>query len=81
LEVATNDIFSEEESFTFQSAIFDKESKKMILERGDQKSKKGKSLSKVDLKDMRSSKYLKFTKKPMMLLLIPLMGWRPKMPS
>ena len=44
LEFAANEIFSEEESRTFQSAIFYKESKKMIVERGDQKNKKGKSL-------------------------------------
>jgi len=52
LEFAANEIFSEEESHTFQSAIFYKESKKMILERGDQKNKKGKYRSAVDLKDM-----------------------------
>jgi hypothetical protein len=52
LEVAANEIFSEEESFTFQSAIFYKGSKKLIIERGDQKNKKGKSRVEVDLKDM-----------------------------
>jgi hypothetical protein len=41
LEVVSNDTFGEEESFTFQSAIF-AESKKLIVERGDQKNKKGK---------------------------------------
>jgi hypothetical protein len=45
LEVVANEIFSEEESFTFQSVIFYKESKKLIVERGDQKNKKGKSHS------------------------------------
>jgi hypothetical protein len=44
LEVVANETFSEEKSFTFQSAIFDKESKKLIVERGDQKNKKGKIL-------------------------------------
>ena len=34
-EIVANETFSEEGSFTFQSAIFDKESKKMIIERGD----------------------------------------------
>jgi hypothetical protein len=53
LEVVANDIFSEEESFTFQSDIFYMESKKLIVKRGDQKNKKGKSRSEVDLKDMR----------------------------
>jgi ribosomal protein S3AE len=37
LEVVANETFSEEKSFTFQSSIFDKESKKLIVERGDQK--------------------------------------------
>jgi hypothetical protein len=55
LEVVANDIFSEEESFTFQSAIFDNESKKLIVERGDQKNKKVNSHSEVDLKYMRPS--------------------------
>jgi hypothetical protein len=32
LEVVANDIFSEKESFTFQSVIFYKESKKLIVE-------------------------------------------------
>ena len=40
LEVVANEIFREEESFTFQSVMFDKESKKLIVERGDQKNEK-----------------------------------------
>jgi hypothetical protein len=53
LEFVGNETFSEEESFTFQSVFFYKESKKLIIERSDQKNKKGKSRSEVDLKDMR----------------------------
>jgi hypothetical protein len=34
LEVV-NESFSEEESFTIQSVVFDKDSKKLILERND----------------------------------------------
>jgi hypothetical protein len=49
LEVVANETFSEEESFTFQSVVFDNESKKLIVERGDQKSKRGKSRLEVDL--------------------------------
>jgi hypothetical protein len=49
LEVVGNEIFSEDESFTFQSVVFNKESKKLIVERSDQKNKNGKE---VDLKDM-----------------------------
>jgi hypothetical protein len=47
-----HEMFSEEESFTFQSVVFDKESKKLIVERSDQENKKENSSSKVDLKDM-----------------------------
>jgi hypothetical protein len=54
LEIIENETFSEEESFTFQSVVFDKESKKLIIEKGDLKNKKGKSRSEVDLKDMRT---------------------------
>jgi hypothetical protein len=43
LEVVGNETFSEEESFIFQSVVFDKDSKKLIVERSDQKNKKGKS--------------------------------------
>jgi len=43
LEVIGNETFSEEESFTFQSVVFYKESKKLIVERSDQKNKNGKS--------------------------------------
>jgi hypothetical protein len=59
LEVVGNETFSEEESFTFQSVVFDKESKKLIVERSDQKNKKGNSRSEVDLKDMRPSQISK----------------------
>jgi hypothetical protein len=59
LEVVPNETFSEEESFTFQSVVFDKESKKLIVERSDQKNKNGKSRSKVNLKDMQPSQISK----------------------
>jgi hypothetical protein len=44
LEVVENETFSEEESFTFQSVVFDKQSKKLIVERSDQKIKREISL-------------------------------------
>ena len=59
LEIVENETFSEEESFTFQNVIFDKESKKLIIEKGDQKNKRGKSRTEVELKDMRSSQISK----------------------
>jgi hypothetical protein len=63
LEVIANETFSEEESFTFQTVVFDKESKKMIVEISDQENKKGKSCSEVDLKDMRLSQISKIHRK------------------
>jgi hypothetical protein len=78
LEVVANETFSEEESFTFQSVVFDKESKKLIVERGDQKNKKGKSRSEVDLKDMQPSQISKIHRETGMLLTILLMVWKLK---
>jgi hypothetical protein len=59
LEIIENETFNEEESFSFQSDVFDRESKKLIIEKGDMKSKKGKSHSEVDLRDMRPSQISK----------------------
>jgi hypothetical protein len=59
LEIIENETFSEEESFSFQSVVFDKESKKLIFEKGDMKIKKGKLHSEVDLKDMWPSQIFK----------------------
>jgi hypothetical protein len=36
LEIVANETFNEEESFTFQSVVFYKESKKLTVQRGDQ---------------------------------------------
>jgi hypothetical protein len=47
LEIIENETFNEEESFSFQSIVFDKESKKLIIEKGDMKNKKGKSHSRL----------------------------------
>jgi hypothetical protein len=55
LEIIENETFSEVEPLSFQSAVFDKESKKLIFEKGNVKNKKGKSRSEVDLKDFRPS--------------------------
>jgi hypothetical protein len=35
LEIIENETLNEDESFAFQSTIFDKESKKLIIEKGD----------------------------------------------
>jgi hypothetical protein len=55
LEIFENEIFDEEESFVFQSAIFYNESKKIIIEKSDVKNKKGKSRSEFNLRNMRPS--------------------------
>jgi hypothetical protein len=52
LEIVENEIFDEEESFVFQSVVFDNESKKLIIEKSDVKNKKGKSRSEVNLRNM-----------------------------
>jgi hypothetical protein len=53
LEIIENETFNEAKSFSFQSVVFDKESKKLIIEKSDIKNMKGKSRSEVDLKDTR----------------------------
>jgi nucleoside-triphosphatase THEP1 len=55
LEIIENETFNEEESFSFQSIVFDRESKKLIIEKGDVKNQKGKYRSELDLRDMRPS--------------------------
>jgi hypothetical protein len=72
LEIIENETFSEEESFTFQNIVFDKESKKLIIEKGDMKNKKGKSHLEVDLKYMRPSQISKIRRAIGMLSMIPL---------
>jgi hypothetical protein len=55
LEIIENETFNEEESFVFQSVVFDRESKKLIIEKSDVKNKKGKYCSEVDLRAMHPS--------------------------
>ena len=52
LEIVENEIFDEEESFVFQSVVFNNEYKKLIIEKSDVKNKKGKSHSEVNLRNM-----------------------------
>jgi hypothetical protein len=42
LEIIENETFSEEYSFSFQGTVFEKNSNKLIIEKGDVKNKKGK---------------------------------------
>jgi hypothetical protein len=55
MEIIESETFNEEESFVFQSVIFYSESKNLIVEKRDVKNKKGKSRSKVNLRNMRPS--------------------------
>jgi hypothetical protein len=50
-----NEVFSNEETFSVHNALFDKSSKKLIFERNS-KSKRGKSHSTIDLRDIHPSK-------------------------
>jgi hypothetical protein len=53
--VIQDEVFSDEETFSVHYALFDKSSKKIILERTS-KDKKGKSRSTIDLRDILASK-------------------------
>jgi hypothetical protein len=52
MDISDTKIFDKDESFVFQSVVFDSQSKKLIIEKKDVKNKKGKSRSKVDLVNM-----------------------------
>jgi hypothetical protein len=55
LEIIENETFDEEDSFLFQSIVFDNESKKLFIDKSDVKNKKGKSCSEVNLRNMSPS--------------------------
>jgi hypothetical protein len=55
MEIAKTDIFDEDESFIFQSVVFDSQTKNLIIEKRDVRNKKGKSRSKINLRNMQSS--------------------------
>jgi hypothetical protein len=55
MEIVETEIFDEDESFVFQSAIFDSESKNLIIENRDVSKKKGKYRSEINLRHMQSS--------------------------
>jgi hypothetical protein len=45
MEIIGTDTLDEEESFSFQSVVFDSESKKLVIQKRDVKNKKSKSHS------------------------------------
>jgi hypothetical protein len=55
MEIIESETFDEEESFLFQSTVFDSESKNLIIEKRGVKNKKGKSHSEINLWNMRPS--------------------------
>jgi hypothetical protein len=52
MEIAETEIFDEDESFVFQSVVFDSESKNLIIEKRDVRNKKEKSCSEINLRNM-----------------------------
>jgi hypothetical protein len=55
MDISIAQKFDEDESFVFQSAIFDSRNKKLIFQKKNVKNIKGKSCSKVDVANMWSS--------------------------
>jgi hypothetical protein len=55
MEIIESDTFNEEESFVFQSVVFDNESKNFTIEKRDVKNKKRKSRLEINLRNMRPS--------------------------
>jgi hypothetical protein len=56
MDMVGTEIFYEDESFVFQSIVFETESKKLIIEKRDIKNKKRKHCSELDLANMHASK-------------------------
>ena len=70
MDIVNNEIFDEDESFVFQSAIFESESKKLIIEKRDVKNKKRKIIQNLTLPICRRPKSLNFTWQPEILFMI-----------
>jgi hypothetical protein len=81
MDISDTENFDEDESFVFQSIVFDSQSKKLIIEKKDVKNKKGKSRSEVNLENMRSSQICRLHMRPQMHLMIPLEASRLRMPD
>jgi hypothetical protein len=59
MEIIGIDTLDEEDSFAFQSDVFDSESKNLIIEKRDVKNKKGTSRSEINLRNMHPSQISK----------------------
>jgi hypothetical protein len=55
VEIAETEIFDEDESFVFQSNVFDSQSKSMVIEKRDVTNMKGKSRTEINFREMQSS--------------------------
>lgn len=55
MEIVQTNIFDEDESFVFQSVVFDNQSKNMVIEKRDVTNKKGKYRTKINFRKMRPS--------------------------
>ena len=55
MEIIETETFDEEELFAFQSIVFNSESKNLIIEKRDEKNKKGIFHSYINLQNMRPS--------------------------
>jgi hypothetical protein len=62
VEIAETEIFDEDESFVFQSIVFDSQSKSMVIEKRDVTNRKGKSRTEINFRKMRCPKSPYFTK-------------------
>ena len=60
VEISDTDFFDIDESFVIQSAIFDNQSKSMVIEKRDVTNRKGKSRTEIDFSEMSSSQIFPF---------------------
>jgi hypothetical protein len=67
MEIIESETFNEEEYFVFQSVVFDRESKNLIIEKTDVKNKKGKLVQRSTDGTCDLPKFPKFTEQLKML--------------
>jgi hypothetical protein len=60
VEISETEFFYEDESFVFQSVVFDSQSKSMVIEKRDVTNRKGKSRTEINFRKMRSSQISSF---------------------
>jgi hypothetical protein len=55
MEIAETDNFDKDESFVFQSDVFDRQSKNIVIEKRDVTNRKGKYRTEINFRKMRAS--------------------------